>query len=180
MKTKLSQSNTVIIIVTILVIGLVGFGIYKLSETNVFDSSGRYVKELADDKDIKGFMEKAKAISYYDIISGELEDFEDTPIKYWGYITDKEVATDKTATYTMFMVMNKADTAKAGSSYDKTSDGLALAPVIFKTSKAYNTFSIGDYIWMYGTLSEFKETEEHNKVPYFEARKLVLDTDIIE
>lgn len=179
MQKKASQSNIVIIIVTILIVALAGFGIYKLAQTNVFDSSGGYVKDLADDKDVIGFMEKSESVSYYDLVNGTTDDFKDKAIKYWGYITDKEVATDKTATYNILVVMNKQDTAKVSEKYDKTSDGLALGPIVVYTEKAYNTFSIGDYVWMYGTLDEFEKTTEHEKVPCFKAKKLVLDTDVI-
>ena len=179
MKRQTAKSNIIVIAVSTIIVGILAFGVYMLSSLDVFDTSGGYIKDMANGKDVISFMENAESISYASIINGEnaLDEFKDKPIKYWGYIENKEVYNDGTAVYNMTVILNKKDTNKVGNTLNKNSDGLALAPVTFRTSKSYNNFVIGDSVFMYGTLTEINENDKGERIPHFEAVKVVLDTE---
>lgn len=178
MKKSQTSSYVLIVVVSAVLIALVSFGIYKLTGTEAFDSSGGYIKGMASEKDIITFMEVAETPSYKVLLDSEVEDLEENPYKYYGTITSKEVARDKTAEYEMIVLLNKEDSAKVGDEYEKTDEGLRIVPVTFFVEKTYNNFAIGDNIWMYGNIDDYVEAQGHEKVPHFYAKKLVLDTEI--
>lgn len=178
MKKSQTSSYVVIVIVSALLIALAAFGIYKLTGTEAFDSKGGYIKGMASDKDVITFIEVAETPSYKELLDGDPKELGENPYKYYGTITSKEVARDKTAEYEMLVMLNREDSAKVGNEYEKTDEGLKIVPVAFFVEKRYNNFAIGDNVWMYGTFDDFVEAQGHENVPHFYAKKLVLDTEL--
>ena len=179
MSKKSLKSNSIIIAVALLIIAVVCFAIYMLSSSNIFDTSGGYIKDMAKDGDVATFVEEAETPSYEAIVSNKnsLEEFKGKPLKYWGCIDSKEVFNDKTALYKMTVILNKEDTNKLGDKYKKNSEGLALAQITFRTSAGYNNFVVGDYVFMYGNLTELNDSDGE-LIPHFEAVKVVLDSEV--
>lgn len=167
------------ILIGVLIIGAVVGLILILAKSNIFDTSGGYIKDMAKEGDVAGFVESAKVIPYPDLLNGEVEDFENVAIKYYATVVDREMDDDKTAIYTFNVTVNAKDSQKLSSNlYPKNANKEATVVVKGHASEGYSRFTVGDNVYIYGELTEFVETEKYDKVPFLELKKVVLDDEV--
>lgn len=141
-------------VVASVIIGGLSLGIYKLSATDLFDSTGGYVKTKVESDGVAAFMQKCNTFKYEDV-SESPDKYINSNLKFWATIVDIEKISNGDIEY--LVKFNGTDTA------------VKLIKV-----KALNkeSFFKGDKVYVFGTLTKMVQTKD-SKIPYIEARRLL-------
>lgn len=160
MENTKAKSTIPTAIVLLLLVALASFGVYKFATTSdLFDSSGDYVKNTAAKGDVEMFMRACENINY-DTLVKDYKDYLGKPIMYWAYIEGRSDNFGGGVEYIVNIPMKDKKVR------------VAKIKALFKTE--YNR---GDYVQIYGTLSDLIKYKDATVIPYIEARKFVLKVE---
>ena len=153
--SKKINSTIVTALWVALLIASLGFGGYKLLTSDIFDTTGGYVKAIADNNDIDYFMQTCTSINY-DTMMLNYTNYTGKPIKYLVKIVDETTSFGGSVEYIVNVTMD-----------DDTVRLVEVKPLF------QDTFYKGDSVIMYGTLKGVVKYNNAGNIPYIEARKFV-------
>lgn len=154
----------------------IGGAYYLLSNTGMFDQTGSFIKDKADDKDTLGFIEQAERPDFYKLVKNP-DDFMDKPLRFYAIVRDSKEHNDGSDTYTLEVLLNNEEERafKNMEEIQKDSDGYSILTVIAETDFESSNFYSGDEVEVYGSLTEVGK--EDKVIIYLEGRKFYLETE---
>ena len=174
------------VIVGITIVAVFVLVITFFIKSSAFDSSGGFIKDMADDKDMIRYQSSAVKFDYLKIITDIEEDTNNyknhTKHHYniLGVVTDVKIKSNKQAEYIVGVMAPEKDEYNLLKMYglEKPKDNKVIRwDISVGADKEYNNFDIGDKVRVYGEIDKpLKVKDSYTEyIPRVNAKKIQLE-----
>lgn len=166
------KNKVISIIFWIVLIVSIIFGGYKLLTSSIFDTSGGYIKNIAESKDTIGYKQDATRGSYVELFK-DTDDMLGKPLRFWGIVGDSK----EKYTYELKVRLDETSDREVRRHLKISNTDDINWMIIMDTSNSSGKVYKGDAVFVYGELTNIGE---YNGIdtPFMNIRLIELDKDI--